>query len=153
LSKYCSRRCYKIAAKIREKVRVNSRCEICDKLLTPGHTRCFAHHFHISGQAHPWWKGGKTINSSGYMKIRIKGKYILEHRFIWEQHYGKLPDGFVVHHINGIKDDNRIENLIALPYKKHHSHLVKQDLAKMIICCPHCGEKFPYLAEKVVNNA
>ena len=33
------------------------------------------------------------------------------HRYVWEQNFGKIPEGGVIHHINGNKFDNRIENL------------------------------------------
>jgi len=35
----------------------------------------------------------------------------VEHRVIWKQHYGSIPKGMHIHHINGKKYDNRIENL------------------------------------------
>jgi len=74
------------------------------------------------------WKGGK-VHVNGYIRILV-GKhplansngYILEHRFIW---FNKHPEDIVrasdiiVHHLNGIRDDNRIENLIGLPKTKH----------------------------------
>jgi len=35
----------------------------------------------------------------------------LVHRMIYEWHYGKIPDGMQIDHINGYNQDNRIENL------------------------------------------
>ena len=49
--------------------------------------------------------------------MRYKGtttkdrKFIYVHRKVWEEHYGLIPSGMQVHHINGNKHDNRIENL------------------------------------------
>ena len=48
-------------------------------------------------------------------------KYEWEHRIVWEKNKGKIPDGWVVHHINGNKKDNQIENLEIMPAKVHNS--------------------------------
>ena len=48
--------------------------------------------------------------SEGYILGGLRGKYYYEHRLIWLYHYGKWPKE-CIDHINGIKDDNRIENL------------------------------------------
>jgi hypothetical protein len=66
------------------------------------------------------YKDGKLFNSkgkrvgsyhhTGYRWISFKGNRIAEGRLVWALHYNRWPNG-VVDHINGIEDDNRIENL------------------------------------------
>lgn len=72
-----------------------------------------------SGVNNGKWKGGKTFDKDGYVLILCKNhpfsinkRYIREHRLVMEKNIGRhlLPEE-VVHHINGIKNDNRIENL------------------------------------------
>jgi hypothetical protein len=48
---------------------------------------------------------------NGYLQARVDGKMWLQHRYVWTQHHGVIPDGMVIHHINGVKDDNRLSNL------------------------------------------
>lgn len=45
------------------------------------------------------------------------GKFV--HRKIWEKHYGTIPKGMLVHHVNENKQDNRIENLELLTRAAH----------------------------------
>ncbi len=74
------------------------------------------------GKEHYNWKGGKWTDPHGYIHILVEGtgRYAPEHRLVWEQiHNRKLPPHWVIHHLNGIKNDNRTENLIALPRNKH----------------------------------
>ncbi len=59
--------------------------------------------------------------------------YVREHVLVWEQaHARELPDGWCVHHINGIRDDNRPENLLGLPKRNHHYALKMQAQQKRI---------------------
>jgi hypothetical protein len=51
-------------------------------------------------------------SSRNYMVMWDGDKIILQHRFVWEQHNGRKLQPFEnIHHLNGIRDDNRIENL------------------------------------------
>lgn len=51
-----------------------------------------------------------TLGSLGYIIIKIQGKAYKAHRLAWLYIYGKFPNKNL-DHINGIKDDNRLENL------------------------------------------
>lgn len=54
-----------------------------------------------------------------------KQGYTPEHVWVWEQGHGTfLPDDWVVHHLNGVGDDNRPENLAAMPRNSHNKWLL-----------------------------
>lgn len=67
--------------------------------------------------------GAKILSTEGYVKVIVwngdVSRRVSEHRIIWEQAFGPLPDGWVVHHLNGIRDDNRLENLLGIATKAH----------------------------------
>lgn len=70
---------------------------------------------------------------NGYVQIDANDGWVMEHRFVWEQTHGLIPRGWIVHHINGIKDDNRLENLIALSRNKHSTQVLQDTLRLRVL--------------------
>ena len=58
-----------------------------------------------------------------YKRLYIDGKDILEHRHVWSEAYGDIPEGMNIDHINEDKHDNRLENLqlVTSLYNKQRS--------------------------------
>jgi len=113
------------------------------------------------GPRHQEWKGGR-VNARGYIMVwcpdhptcvrkslrrKTKAKYMMEHRLVMEAAIGRLlEDKEVVHHKNGDRADNRIENLEL--FSSNGAHLAKElkgrrpnwspeGYARM--CAPRCG--------------
>jgi hypothetical protein len=73
------------------------------------------------------WKGGIS-EIEGYKRVWVgKYEYMLEHRYIMEKYLGrKLEKNELIHHINGNKLDNRIENLELINRSNHmKTHIEK----------------------------
>lgn len=89
-----------------------------------------------------FWKAqfGHKVMSKGYILVKTENGYRSEHRLIVEKMLGRsLEIKEVVHHINGIKTDNRIENLHIHSRGEHnHIHHVMRGKNKERRCS-ECG--------------
>lgn len=92
----------------------------------------------LQGSGNPNWKGGRR-ETRGYIQVykpdhpRAIRSYIWEHQLIWEEYHKRpLLDGWVIHHLNGIKSDNRPRNLFAMPRKKHLSQQLLLEAQKRL---------------------
>lgn len=85
---------------------------------------------------------GRKVNHLGYVRVwvpegtpgRPQNGYMMEHRVVMQEALGRALEPWeIVHHRNGVKDDNRPENLEVVTRARH---------AGMVIC-PHCKGTFP----------
>ncbi len=72
------------------------------------------------------FRGTKAIDrelSNGYRQVRVtinrRDVYCLAHRLVWRHFFGSIPNGMTINHLNGIRADNRPDNLeLATPQQQ-----------------------------------
>ena len=74
--------------------------------------------------------------------MMFEGKFV--HRSVWEAHFGPVPDGYVVHHMNGDRLDNRLDNLGLMTrgdhIRLHNPRLGTAGRTPTATVCVVCGQ-------------
>ena len=121
-------RCKSCAAKKSNKrFRKNPTCIDCGKLITRARGQRCKRCATKASRGSTWVDDKRFIAQTGYMMVRDpisrhknSWGYVGEHIVVWEMvHNKRLPKGWHVHHLNGIKTDNRPSNLVAFSSFKH----------------------------------
>lgn len=73
------------------------------------------------------WNGGRKLTPKGYAQVLVPGHrradkngYVMEHIVVFEKATGiTIPENCCIHHLNGNKSDNRIQNLCMMQHTAH----------------------------------
>jgi hypothetical protein len=95
------------------------------------------------GKDNPSWNGGRKRDQRGYWLILKPehhetpiGGYVMEHRIIYEEYHGCcLLPWSCIHHLDGDKGNNNINNLILTSKWEHHKKFHRQDFGQI---CERC---------------
>ena len=130
------------------------RCESCGKEQKrfPNHVKRNKHNFcnrdcrsdwqrkNQQRENNPNWRGGKYKTERDYVMAYAPEHerannwgYVYEHILVAEKKYRRSTKGYHVHHLNGVRDDNRPENLIIVKPKDHERNTVRKLMQKRIL--------------------
>ena len=83
-----------------------------------------------------------------YPRHTVNGIRDLSHRHIWRELKGEIPKGYEIDHINGKRDDNRIQNLQCIPKAKN----LARKIGKRWHYSPSTNKVRPYVSQTHING-
>ncbi len=127
----------------------------------------------LIGDKNANWRGGIKVTNTGYISLwlqkdsffypmAVSNGRILEHRLVMAQHLHRcLLPWEIVHHINGIKSDNRLENLALIKGQGYHNTQFEAEIKRQSRLIANQSKQIEVLqarvtlleAERVLQNA
>ena len=95
-----------------------------------------------------------TINRNGYYECTTEDRLML-HNVNWEKVNGKIPSGYEIHHIDLVKTNNEVSNLMLLTPKEHtelHARLVNGSGMNKKVLCVETGEVFDSIVQVALRH-
>lgn len=117
-----------------------------------GQPKKYIQYHHVRGNLNPKWNGGRREYEHGYMSLfcpghprALNGRYVGEHILVAERVLEKfLPEGAIVHHVDGNRSNNVNSNLVVCQDRAYHSLIHSRMRAKKEcghadwLKCPYC---------------
>lgn len=79
------------------------------------------------------------MTTKRYRTKKVGGKNWLEHRWVWTQANGPIPDGYQIHHIDHDGFNNDLSNLELVSTKDHG---LKHSIQPRVKSCEVCGSEY-----------
>lgn len=95
-----------------------------------------------------------TVNKNGYYECTTIDRLML-HNLNWEKINGKIPFGYEIHHIDLIKTNNEVSNLMLLTPKEHtelHAKLINGSGMNKKVLCVETGEIFDSIVQVGIKH-
>lgn len=141
--RFCSKRCFSESLKVSRTV--SFICEECGDKVERRFRADYANRFcsnicsgkagirlatkgrDFRGEKNPAYKNGVTITKQGYRRLNTK-EDVLEHRYVMEEYLGrKLTEKECIHHKDGNKLNNSIDNLQLCKNQSEHIKIHAQN--------------------------
>lgn len=95
-----------------------------------------------------------TVNRDGYYECTTIDRLML-HNYNWEKVNGKIPNGYELHHIDLVKTNNEIQNLLLVTPQEHttiHSVLINGSGMNKKVLCVETGEIFDSIVQVGIKH-
>lgn len=94
------------------------------------------------------------LRADGYLAVKFNNKRYLAHRICYSLYHNKnISEIKIIDHLNGIRGDNRIENLMEVSNRQNSQNKEKNRKGKLVGCYYHKKQKKWMSRYKIKNKS